>query len=244
RSAKARRRRALAVLVCAGGAAAAGAGLLSSGPPRPMVVRTATGAEVEVPEAPHLSALRAKIVAVALSQIGYRTDPPTTYCNKYSAYWYSGAGGCGNGNLAEEWCADFAAWVWQQAGAPVTYQYINGDLNSSAASFYEWGRAKGTWHPLGSGYLPRPGDVAVYGLEPSKLVAAHVAIVLGYKRGERGPIAVNGDGDISAYSEVEVQADEYDAYAHPFDAPLSGYVSPTTPAGRGGVAEKAERLMR
>jgi len=174
-----------------------------------------------------LSPLRAKIVSIAESQIGYTTDPPGTYCNKYSAYWYSGADDCGNANLDEEWCADFAAWVWKEAGAAVNYQYVSGDLNSSAASFYEWGAARGTWHPLGSGYVPQPGDVAVYGLDTQDMVAAHVAIVIGYQPGDRGPTAVNGDGDLTAFSVVEVRTDEYLADTHPSGAPLSGYVSPS-----------------
>ena len=51
--------------------------------------------------------------------MGYRTDPSDTYCNKFSAYWNAGVDDCGNDNLDEEWCADFAAWVWKQAGAVV-----------------------------------------------------------------------------------------------------------------------------
>jgi hypothetical protein len=184
------------------------------------------GGTVRVPKVAHLSAQRAKIVAIAESQIGYTTNPPGTYCNKYSAYWSSGSTACGTGELNEEWCADFAAWVWQKAGVPVTYQYINGDLNSSAASFYEWGVAKGTWHPIGTGYVPEPGDVAVYGLDTADLVAAHVAVVIGYVRGQRGPIAVNGDGDSTAFSVVEVRTDEYFADAQPARAALAGYVSP------------------
>ncbi len=66
-----------------------------------------------------MSPLRARIVAIARSQLGYRTDPPTTYCNRFSAYWYAGADDCGNEGRDEEWCADFAAWVWKQAGAEV-----------------------------------------------------------------------------------------------------------------------------
>jgi len=182
---------------------------------------------LQLPASPGLSPLRARIVSIAESQVGYQTDPPGTYCNKYSAYWSSGTADCGNGNLDEEWCADFAAWVWQQAGAEVTYQYINGDINSSAASFYEWGARMGTWHPLSSGYVPQPGDVAVYGLDTSTLVAAHVAVVIGYQPGDRGPTAVNGDGDLTAFSAVEVRTDEYFADVHPDDASLSGYVSPT-----------------
>src|ERR1700678_4571858 len=185
------------------------------------------GETVRVPKVRSLSPLRKRIVAIAESQLGYVTDPPSTYCNKYSAYWVSGADDCGNSDLSEEWCADFAAWVWKEAGAQVTYQYINGDLNSSAASFYEWGAARGTWHPVGSRYRPLPGDVAVYGLDKSALVAAHVAVVIGYTPGARGPIAVNGDGDLTGFSVVEVATDEVVADTHPGSALLSGYVSPS-----------------
>jgi CHAP domain len=180
-----------------------------------------------VPADSGLSSLRKRIVALAEGQIGYATDPSNTYCNKFSAYWVSGTADCGNSNLDEEWCADFAAWAWQKAGAEVTYQYINGDLNSSSASFYEWGVAHGTWHPLGSGYVPEPGDVAVYGLNTSQMIAAHVAIVVGYVPGDKGPIDVNGDGDLTAFSRVELRADEFYADADPKGAPLSGYVSPS-----------------
>jgi CHAP domain len=180
-----------------------------------------------VPADPGLSTLRRRIVALAEGQIGYTTDPSNTYCNKFSAYWVSGTSTCGNSNLDEEWCADFAAWAWQKAGAAVTYQYINGDLNSSSASFYEWGVAHGTWHPLGSSYMPQPGDVAVYGLNVGQLVASHVAIVVGFVPGDKGPIDVNGDGDLTAFSRVELRADEFYADASAKGAPLSGYVSPS-----------------
>lgn len=189
-------------------------------------LRTATGEVVLVPNASTLPALRARIVQAAESQIGYRTDPSNTYCNKYSAYWHSGTADCAGSDLSEEWCADFAAWVWQKAGVPIVYQYINGDINSSAASFFEWGRAHGTWHPLGSGYVPQPGDVAVYGLDVPALYASHVAVVVGYSSGQAGPVAVNGDGDLTGFSVVEVRANEYYADTHPSGSPLSGYVSP------------------
>jgi hypothetical protein len=179
---------------------------------------------------PALSPLRSRIVAVAEGQLGYQTDPPNSYCNKFSAYWQSGTT-CGNGLMSEEWCADFAAWVWQKAGAVVSYQYINGDLNSSAASFYQWGVAHGTWHPVGSRYVPQPGDVAVYGLDTATLAAQHVAVVTGYSSGERGPDVVNGDGDRTGFSVVETGTDQYRADISGSAATLSGYVSPTAPVG-------------
>jgi CHAP domain len=208
------------------GAVGVGA-ILVTRSPSGSVVRAANGEAVQLPNPASLPPLRARIVSIAESQIGYKTDPASTYCNKYSAYWSSGADDCGNANLDEEWCADFAAWVWQRAGVPLTYEYVNGDLNSSAASFYEWGAARGTWHAAGSGYTPEPGDVAVYGLDPGALVAAHVAIVIGFQPGDRGPTAVNGDGDTNAFSIVEVRTNEYVADIHPDGAPLSGYVSPS-----------------
>jgi len=184
-------------------------------------------ARVDIAHAAAISPLRGRIVAIAESQVGYRTDPANTYCNKYSAYWISGTSDCGNSNLDEEWCADFAAWVWQKAGAIVTYQYMNGDLNASSASFYEWGIARGTWHSIGSGYIPQPGDVAVYGLDVSTLVARHDAIVVSYARGNRGPDAVNGDGDRTGFSVVEIGNDEYKADVSAKNAAsISGYVSP------------------
>jgi hypothetical protein len=172
-----------------------------------------------------LSPLRLRIVAAAQGQVGYRTDPANSYCNKFSAYWHSGSA-CSDGLASEEWCADFAAWAWQQAGAAVTYQYINGDLNSSAASFYEWGVAHGTWHPISSDYVPQPGDVAVYGLDVATLTAQHVAVVTGYSSGARGPDVVNGDGDRSGFSVVETGTNQYRADVGGGAAALSSYVSP------------------
>jgi hypothetical protein len=189
---------------------------------------TADIAKLDIAKAAAISPLRGRIVALAESQVGYRTDPSNTYCNKYSAYWISGTNDCGNANLDEKWCADFAAWVWQKAGAVVIYQYVNGDLNSSSASFYEWGVARGTWHPVGSGYVPQPGDVAVYGLDVSTLVAQHDAIVVSYAAGNRGPDAVNGDGDRTGFSVVEIGNDEHEAdVTAKSPAFIAGYVSPS-----------------
>ena len=176
---------------------------------------------------PSLSPLRARILAVAQGQVGYQTDPSDTYCNKFSAYWYAGTDDCGNGNSDEEWCADFAAWVWQQAGADVQYKLEPGYLNGNSASFYVWGTDHGTWHPVGSGYTPQPGDVAVYGLDTSAVSAVHVAIVSASTGNDAAPDVINGDGDRTGYSVVEVGDNQAFADAKQKGAQLSGYVSPT-----------------
>ena len=168
-----------------------------------------------------------RIVAFAESQVGYSTDPSNSYCNKFSAYWDAGTAGCPSGETAEEWCADFAAWAWQEAGVPFNYGYSPGDINGAAVSFYEWGVANGEWHQATSGYVASPGDVAVYGLslglDPS---AVHVAIVTNDLYGQPGPDVVNGDGDGTGFSVVETGTDQAMADAGNGDSMLAGYVSP------------------
>ncbi len=94
-----------------------------------------------------------------------------------------------------------------------------------AASFYQWGVDHGTWHPVGSGYTPVPGDVAVYGLDTTTVTAAHVAVVTGYSAGNRGPDVVNGDGDRTGFSVVETGTDQVSADVSGGGS-LSGYVAP------------------
>ena len=171
--------------------------------------------------------LRQRIVAIAKSQVGYSTEPSDTYCNKFSAYWGSGTAGCPSGESAEEWCADFAAWAWQNAGVHVTYGYGREEINGAAVSFYDWAIANGQWHPATSRYVAAPGDVAVYGLSlgahPS---AVHVAIVTADPPGQRGPDVVNGDGDRAGFSVLETGTDQVRADAGHGDSALAGYVSP------------------
>jgi CHAP domain len=168
-----------------------------------------------------------RIVALAESQVGYSSDPPNSYCNKFSAYWDAGTAHCPSGESGEEWCADFAAWAWQMAGVQITYGYGPGEINGAAVSFYEWGVATGNWHAATSGYVAEPGDVAVYGLSlGTDPFAAHVAIVTGDAQGQRGPDVVNGDGDQTGFSVVEAGTDQAFVHGRNGDSKLAGYVSP------------------
>ncbi len=176
-----------------------------------------------------LSPLRSRIRSIAEGQAGYTTDPPDTYCNRFSAYWDAGISDCGNANLDEEWCADFAAWVWKQAGAVVTYALTPGDLNSNSASFYVWGIDHHTWHPVGSGYRPQPGDVAVYGLDVTTVTAQHVAVVTAATSDDRAPDVINGDGDRTGFSAVEAGRRQSFADIKDGGGRVSGYVSPSAP---------------
>jgi hypothetical protein len=177
---------------------------------------------------PRPTPFEARIVAIAKSQIGYRTDPVDTYCNRFSAFWGAGAATCPPGERAEQWCADFAAWVWRKAGARFRYGYGPGEINGSAASFYAWAIAHHRWH-LAKGYDAAPGDVAVYGLDKATMTAVHVAIVTSDPPGSKGPNVINGDGSRTGFSVVEAGTDQYKAAVRGDGGRLSGYVVPLLP---------------
>jgi hypothetical protein len=81
-----------------------------------------------------------RIVALAESQVGYSTEPSSSYCNKYSAYWGAGTADCPSGETAGEWCADFAAWAWQKAGVQFTYGYGPGEISGARRQLLRVGR--------------------------------------------------------------------------------------------------------
>ncbi|MCJ0871896.1 CHAP domain-containing protein [Streptomyces sp. AP-93] len=69
-----------------------------------------------------------------------------------------------------QWCADFARWVWSQAGAtPMT------GIDSRAVSFYQFGKSNGTLHST-----PQVGDAVVYDADGSLAdgEADHVNLVV------------------------------------------------------------------
>jgi hypothetical protein len=167
-----------------------------------------------------------RIAAIATSQDGYRTDPADSYCNKFSGFWAAGDA-CANGDDAEEWCADFAAWAWRKAGVQFTYGYGPGEINGAAVSFYEWAVANGRWEPATLAYEAAPGDIAVYGLSlGTNPRAAHVAVVIRDVPGQRGPDVINGDGNLTAFSAVETVADQRYITVGDTRYPLAGYARP------------------
>jgi hypothetical protein len=186
------------------------------------------------------SALGASIVSIAGSQdqSGARIvdSPANSDCNPYTAYWGDGsASGCAAGLRSNAWCADFAAWVWRQAGVSFTYGFTGSDINAWAASFYFWGLATGNWHPLSSGYSPQPGDVAVYGNLTEASGPGHVGIYIGGPASS--PTVVNGNWAVNwpnpANYGVILQTGETNTGIA--GGGLDGYASPGTgSSGSGG----------
>jgi hypothetical protein len=90
-----------------------------------------------------------------------------TNCNFYSGQLGQGTP-CANGWRAQAWCADFARWVWGQAGARTS------GLDAGAVSF----RSYGTWTAGSALNGVRPGDVIGYRFHTGTSRNDHVGIVV------------------------------------------------------------------
>ncbi|WP_434446814.1 CHAP domain-containing protein [Lentzea sp. E54] len=98
-----------------------------------------SGAVLVAPPA-SAAATRQEIVDVAVDELG------GTACNP--GYYNS----CGMA-----WCAEFARWVWAQAGVS-----DRSGLDGWAQSFKTYGTKRGLYHSRSSGYKPQPGDAIVF----------------------------------------------------------------------------------
>ncbi len=165
------------------------------------------------------------IASIALANVGKGA------CSKNSTGGYDYDSSCtGNGGYPEYWCADFARWVWAEAGADTD------GLTAAAGSFYVYGENHGTLHGT-----PAVGDAVVFDYSGGG-VADHVAIVT--QVNSNGTIeTVSGDwgGDsgseatFASTSHADLNAPAYAASVG--DTPgimgmtISGFISPS---GTGG----------
>jgi hypothetical protein len=116
---------------------------------------------------------RGSIANIALANVGKGA------CSRNSAGGSDFDSSCtGNGGRPEYWCADFARWVWGQAGANTS------GLSAAAGSFYVYGQNHGTLHSK-----PSVGDAVVFNYAGNGY-ADHVAIVT----------RVNSNGTIESVS--------------------------------------------
>jgi hypothetical protein len=152
---------------------------------QPHQARWASGVPAGGGDAGRPAGLSAAIVATAQAELANtsRNRESTANCNFYSGQVAPSAKACGNGRRSEQWCADFARWVWGQAGATTA------GLDAGAVSFTRYGESRGTWRPRSAG--ARVGDAVVFNVVRDRnnrpTSASHVGLV----------IAVNPDGTIT-----------------------------------------------
>jgi len=156
--------------------------------------RAAEGQALPRVHGPAAAGTRARLVKIALAQVGVADNPPVTSfsrpdCNPYTTLVGNPLGApsshcktSSNGfyfhnvqDVSEFWCADFTKWVWKRAG-------ITGGLRKltpAAASFYTWGTGHG--EHISFGGTPKAGDaVILYPPDtkaPNGSYADHVGIV-------------------------------------------------------------------
>jgi CHAP domain len=134
-----------------------------------------------------LNDVRSRIVSTARAEASNashnKENPLGSNCNFYTTALGAGAASsaCANNWRTQAWCADFARWIWGQAGA------ITGGLSGGAISFKSYGVNRGTWHPGATLSGVQPGDVIGYNFTTSGTGDDHVGIVVG----------INSDGTVS-----------------------------------------------
>jgi hypothetical protein len=173
----------LATAACTGTAATGGLSLAATSP------RTGTPASV---------------ASIAAGQVGRGDTPVSTDwnldCDAYTTLVGVGvsSSGCGTDpnfhvrDQKEFWCADFAKWVWEQAGVKADLSV----LNAGATSFATWAKDEGESTALDKG-TPAVGDAIVF-YPPATTVgpgsyADHVGIIIGVDSAKGTVEMANGD---------------------------------------------------
>jgi peptidoglycan hydrolase-like protein with peptidoglycan-binding domain len=171
------------------------------------------------------SDIRSRIVAIARSQLGQGERPAGSNCTKF--------GPC------EEWCADFATWVWRQAGVAGIGRI------AWVPDLPLWGKRHGSWKP---GYRnnPQPGDLVIFsGLHVGlveRVTASTITIIAGNTStnnvARRGPASpangyAMGPAAISGYvSPVAVNGASRGSAAGPLPQPTAAQMAAQDPQTR------------
>ncbi len=153
----------------------------------------------------------------------------------YYAHGTAQTSSCANGGEAHEWCADFAGWVWQQAGVTdfstdLTYDG-NHTIDNGASSFYNYGQKHGT-----VSMTPAVGDVVVYnygtGGNPPNW-ASHAAIVV--QVNSNGTVDTVGGNSGGGQGAVQTDNNEPRTGTTSWGDTISGYIAPVGGSGGGST---------
>ena len=112
------------------------------------------------------SLIGAKITAIALQQLAEGANEADGTYKKYT-----------NG-IDSSWCAYFVSWVLNQAGVPFTGGWPEKWQLPAVSGVQAYFEKVGTFHKADSGYIPQPGDVAIYNKGPGYQPESHVRIVI------------------------------------------------------------------
>lgn len=172
---------------------------------------TCTTGSASVPAG--LSAVRQKVVCIAEQELAKWTPPGPIPRLKYLTY---------SDGAEEEWCADFASWVYNQAGYPFTGGVSGGWRLPAVLSIEAIGVAgqKFHWHPE-AGYTPKPGDLVIHrkGDSHVNIVVSVSGNVVNMVGGDQGSGPYGGPNSASVVSKAT-------SHGGFLGGDISGYVSP------------------
>jgi hypothetical protein len=143
--------------------------------------------------------LRDCIIIWAQSELSLspRNRERASNCNFYSGWWGNSgdaSSSCGSSDgitwRMNNWCSDFARYVWANAGGNTS------GLDPWAGSFYRANKSNGRYHARSSGYVPQRGDAVVYDWDGQNggndgWGIDHVGIVESYSGGQLTTIEGN-----------------------------------------------------
>ena len=176
--------------------------------------------------------LASHIVSLAMSQDQFhaavQADPFSSNCNPYTAVLGRTAAsswGCpfargpygGVQYLAEDWCSDFAQWVWQASGANVS------DVSAWSFNFIVNGENLGTFQP-GATNDPQPGDAVVWG-DMAAGYGQHVGIVSAVSGSQISMISGNWGDEVADSGFFNPATYTVEGY------PILGYIRPVSVFG-------------
>ena len=183
-----------------------------------------------------VAATRQNVVCIAEQQLAQWSAPGfdiTTGLYEYTGGIYEN--GTYKNGRNEEWCADFATWVYNKAGYPFTPVDM-----TTVQEIGLTGEAGGkfVYHPAASGYVPEPGDLAIHWDSPDLSVLSvhgHVNIVVGvsgtsvtYIGGDQINPTYGSDTNYGTAPNTSIVSYEYASSYYSVDTPgIIGYVSPT-----------------
>ncbi|HEV3212213.1 MAG TPA: CHAP domain-containing protein [Acidimicrobiales bacterium] len=173
-----------------------------------------------------------RIVLTAESQDQFHAHvedtPAGSNCNPFTASFNRGSTqGCAKGTATEEWCSDFAQWVWENAGIDTS------GITGASKTFVTWGRARQQFL-AGLHATPAVGDAVVWGVL-TPLWGAHVGIVIGV-RGKQIDVVSGNSGPYAVASAVWNSGWFLPASETAQGDPIIGYVSPVALPGKKAAA--------
>jgi hypothetical protein len=135
--------------------------------------------------------LRTQVLRMARHEVGVREVGGENLGRRINTYRRSVLGYNGEGYA---WCAAFASWLYNRAGAPLVDK--NGDVWT--VKIADWAKKNHDWHPQGTSYKPKPGDLIFFKYsEGAPYYVNHVGIVESVKNGQVHTIEGNWNDQVS-----------------------------------------------